>query len=87
MSKEQHIHKYQRMKIGKKEHVIYRCMLDGCSHFLPNEQLIINRQSLCWECSEPVTYSQKMFHEKIKRPVCADCSTARIERKEALRTL
>lgn len=72
MSKvENHIHKYQREKLGKL--VIYRCMVPGCSHYV-HKNLAVNRISICWYCDTPFVMTKKSV--KLKKPHCQNCSVA-----------
>ena len=85
MPKIKHIHKYERVEIGNKGWVVYRCILPECSHYLPTAQLIINRESLCHGiCNGIVIYTQDDFNQKLKRPMCASCREQRQRQKEAL---
>src|SRR6516164_10171150 len=81
-----HVHKYERGTIGKDGHEVYRCMLLGCPHYLPNLFLAINRLSLCWgNCGNAVMLTQKMvYHDKTKRPLCDSCRELRAQRKANL---
>jgi|SRR5665213_641658 len=88
MPKLRHLHKYERTEIGKKGHVVYRCVILGCSHFLPSQQLIINRESLCWGvCGDIVVYTQDDYNQKLKRPMCASCRLERQKQKEVLQSV
>ena len=69
--KDDHIHKYKKDILGK-DYVIYRCVLPGCTHYLP-ERLIKGKFCVCWRCGEP--FIIKLLHSK---PHCDDC----IEKKK-----
>ena len=84
---ENHVHKYKRVDIGGKGYIIYRCMIPGCSHYLPTKELIINRETLCWDCNRITVYTQEMYNRKIMDPLCEDCRQKRIERREELKAL
>jgi hypothetical protein len=65
-----HIHKYQKVKWGKKKTIIWRCVLEGCPHYLHNE-VIEKRKSLCHKCNRPFI----MTKDKMRRvqPRCDMC--------------
>jgi len=80
-------HKYERIE-RKSDHVVYKCMLPGCPHFLPYEELAIGRISLCWGCGAEVELDREMvMHNHRKRPKCQKCIDERKERILALRTI
>lgn len=80
-----HIHKYQREEAGKKGWVIYRCILQGCSHYLPVATMMIGKESLCHgTCDGNVIYSAEDFTQKLKRPMCAGCREIRKFQREQL---
>lgn len=71
MSKKQnHVHKYKKIKWGKNKTIIWRCMLPGCSHYI-HDEMIRNRKSICWGCSAVFT----MNPDKMRRvkPKCDAC--------------
>jgi hypothetical protein len=69
-----HVHKYKRVKIGKKrDYEIYRCMIPGCTHYI-NAELIENRESICWLCDKVFVITPHLYRIK---PICEDCKTGR----------
>lgn len=69
-----HVHKYKRMKVGrKKDFNIFRCFQPGCTHYIAEEH-IINRFSACWACDQPFLITYKLI--KVK-PICEDCKADR----------
>ncbi len=66
-----HVHKYKRDVLGK-DYEIYRCVLPGCTHYIP-ASMIKGKFSICWRCGEPFVI--KLKHSK---PHCDDC----IEKKK-----
>lgn len=80
-------HKYERMEIGKKGHVIYKCILNDCPHFLPSDHLIIGRETICKSCSNTVIYDKEMFSQNIKNALCDECKEVRRKQQELLKTL
>ena len=85
MPKIKHQHKYERVEVGKKGWVIYRCTLPDCNHYLPTAELIINRESLCWGlCEGTCIYSRDDYNNKLKRPMCEGCRALRQQQKLAM---
>lgn len=83
--KEQHVHKYERRKIGSKTtgHDIYKCTLTNCNHYIIDLELVVGRLSLCWglDCPNAVEMTRNLvFNEKRKRPMCAICKAKRKEK-------
>lgn len=80
-----HTHKYQREEAGKKGWIFYRCILQGCSHYLPVATMIIGKESLCHgTCDGTVIYSTEDFTQKLKRPMCKECREIRKFQREQL---
>jgi hypothetical protein len=78
MPKTNHIHKYERVEVGKKGWVVYKCVLPGCSHYLPVANLMIGKESLCHGICEGTTiYTQDDYNQKLKRPMCESCRELR----------
>lgn len=85
MPKLKHTHKYERTEVGKNGWIIYRCVLPGCTHYLPSAQLIVGKNSLCWGVCEGTTvYTQEDYNQKLKRPMCSGCRAIRQAQREAL---
>lgn len=62
-----HIHKYRRVKIGKKrDYTVYKCALN-CSHYITPD-LIRDRKSICWACGKEFVIQVK--HTRQVRPTC-----------------
>lgn len=86
-----HKHKYKKILIGSKDYYVYKCMINGCSHYLPLKAAI-GRESICWggspDSCEGVTY---ITEENVKlmtlHPVCEPCRLWRKEQKELLSTI
>lgn len=88
MSIKQHIHKYERQKIGKNGHEIFRCMLPECTHNLPSIELAVGRLSLCWGgCGDAVLINQEMYSRRIVHPMCDKCKAEKIRRRRELDNL
>jgi hypothetical protein len=68
--------------------VFYKCMLPGCSHYLPVADLAIGRESLCWgNCNRLVVITKEDVMREVKRPMCSECKEERANRKEALKSV
>ena len=81
MSEEKkHVHKYLRVKLGKKGYTVYKCMQDGCTHYIRAE-LVIGNHTICWRCNREVKMTQPMA--KQKKPHCLECTRTREERTNA----
>src|SRR5215471_2362285 len=46
-----HAHRYEKTYPYGNNQVIWRCTLDGCTHFIPLGHPIIGRKNQCWKCS------------------------------------
>ncbi len=75
--KTKHIHKYIRRNIGTKEKPTerYCCADSSCTHFMPSLQLVIGKDSICWECGDVFQISIDQVQNLIKKPRCYECRT------------
>lgn len=83
-------HKYERMKVGKNDHEIYKCMFPDCPHYLPSLELAIGRLSLCWgiDCHNTVEMTRDMVsNRKTVKPMCESCKEERKKRLLALQSV
>lgn len=80
-------HKYERMEIGRKGHVIYKCILPDCPHFLPSAHLVIGRETVCKSCSSSVVYTKEMFSNDLKQAICENCREIKRRQAELMKTL
>lgn len=69
--KQKHIHKYMRVKWGKKGTLIFKCMLPNCPHYKPYE-LVRNSKSICWKCGVPFVMNLAAMQRK--KPKCPKCT-------------
>jgi hypothetical protein len=78
-----HVHQYQRAKNGN--HPIMRCMTVGCSHFLPNVEMALNRESLCCSCkaNKLVITQSDLTKQRIKF-FCPYCKEALNKQRRSL---
>ena len=80
------LHKYERVKAGTSGNIIYKCQLPGCPHYLPYEELALNRLSRCWTCDEPVLLTKELVNwKKTPKPRCEKCIKERQEQRELLK--
>lgn len=80
-----HVHKYERVEAGKKGWVIFKCMLPGCTHFLPVAKMMVNRMSLCWGiCDGLAIYTQRDYEVNLKHPMCEPCREIRKNQREEM---
>jgi hypothetical protein len=80
-----HFHKYELRKWPNQKS-FYKCVLPGCSHYLPIARLAEGRESLChgFECNNLVTLTHEDVVREIKKPMCSVCKERRKEKKEEL---
>ena len=69
--KSNHIHKYERVRLGRGGYKVFKCMLPGCPHYIRKE-LVVARESLCWRCNEPMILSVRDV--EYKRPHHKGCT-------------
>lgn len=81
MSKFKHIHRYEKAKIGK-NHVIYRCNLPGCTHYI-DKNLVRGRLAICNRCGEAFVIS--IAASKLAKPHCDDCTKKKDESFEKIK--
>lgn len=70
--KDEHTHKYKKVVYKPSGHVIFRCVLAGCGHFI-NEMLLPGRFCICWICNSPFTVKNTM----LTKPHCDNCTKKR----------
>jgi len=70
-------HKYKKIRFRESGFVVYKCILSGCSHYVPPE-LLIGRKSVCWRCGGEHTINDI----KLAKQVCEDCRDLRRKTKK-----
>lgn len=70
-----HVHRYMRTR--PRNEIIWKCMLPGCTHFIPLNITVIGRNSICWECGEVFTMEEHHLNQEM--PKCDTCSTGIIQ--------
>ncbi len=68
--KDNHIHKYERRKLGKKH--IYKCAIFGCTHFIQVE-LAEGRKCICSRCENPFIITKVTLKKCGAKPHCESC--------------
>lgn len=78
MSRQKHIHKYKKIKLGK-DYIVFRCLLPDCSHYIRRE-LAEGKVSICNRCNQPFIMTKNVVR-KHAMPHCDDCVVRRDEQK------
>lgn len=78
------VHKYQRFK-SKKDNPIFKCMLDNCPHYLPQDFLVLGRRTICWGCGLEFLMTRDKIH--VNKPKCDGCIERRREDMKRLAEL
>jgi hypothetical protein len=88
MAKSTHkgLHKYKKMTIGQNKTVMFKCMKDGCPHYMPNAMLALGNECECWNCGAPVTITMYTIAEVVK-PICDKCKVVRKMRRERMKQI
>lgn len=68
--KKAHVHKYQLIKWGKNQTLVFRCMLAGCPHYI-HKEMALARVSLCHKCDRPFIMNKYSIERKY--PKCESC--------------
>lgn len=75
--KNEHTHQYQRVELGKKGFIVYKCRKPGCTHYI-QEGLAVDRMTECCDCHEVFTITQDHINKKRIRLRCRNCIDARV---------
>lgn len=81
MSRKKHQgpHKYQRIKWGKNETIVWRCVLPECTHYV-QDKFIFGKNTVCWNCG--ATCSMDALRCTRARPTCNNCINKKRKIKE-----
>lgn len=68
-----HVHKYQRLNIGKPpgEYFVMKCMDPSCSHYIAAD-LALGRNCVCWRCGDIFVLTKNDL--SFRRPHCRKCT-------------
>jgi hypothetical protein len=66
-----HLHRYERVILGKNNYTVFRCNLPLCSHYL-REELANGKRCLCNRCNQPMELDGKTM--KLRLPHCHTCT-------------
>jgi hypothetical protein len=69
--KQTHIHKYERVILGKNNYTVFRCILPFCSHYI-REELAAGKACQCNRCGKEMTLDSKAM--KLRFPHCHNCT-------------
>lgn len=78
-----HIHRYQRIKLGK-NYVVFKCDLPDCRHYLRPE-LVKDKISICNRCNEP--FILDIAAMQLSKPHCLSCTKRKSKTHGAIRDL
>jgi hypothetical protein len=86
--KKAHLHKYERVILGKNNYTVFRCILPLCQHYIRIE-LAGGKMCICNRCDKVMQLNSKNM--KLRFPHCTDCTEPkqkkfkkRVEMQEAL---
>lgn len=70
---QEHAHKYVRVRLGKKDYIVFRCVRPGCAHYI-RQELVIGKIAQCWRCGDEFVMNQKTA--MLKKPHCTKCTNS-----------
>jgi len=68
---QEHAHRYTRIKLGKNDYIVFRCVRPGCSHYI-RQELVVGKIAQCWRCEGDFVMNQKTA--MLKKPHCHKCT-------------
>lgn len=67
-----HVHRYMRTYPNiRRIEPIWKCTLDGCSHFIPYNDTVLGRACMCWGCGELFIMRDTNLNSDM--PKCNNC--------------
>jgi len=78
MKRYNHLHKYERTKLGDKGYIVYRCQLPGCSHYIRRE-LVKGKLCACNICGNPMVMGK--YAMRLAKPRCDECIDKKPDKK------
>src|SRR6266498_1358996 len=75
-------HKYKRIKWKSREgsgepYIIFKCMLQGCTHYVPRD-VVIGNETLCWKCGKAFQMTPASVY--LAKPHCLSCTKGKKDR-------
>lgn len=68
---QEHIHRYERVNLGKKGFTVFRCIKPDCSHYIRKE-LASGKSCECNRCGRVMSLDN--FSMSLVRPHCVACT-------------
>ena len=72
---EQHLHKYERIRLGTGDYVVFRCQFPQCSHYIRAE-LAKGKVCLCNRCNNPMVLDTAAM--QLQKPHCKSCTVRKV---------
>jgi hypothetical protein len=69
--KASHLHKYEKVILGKNNYTVFRCTLPYCQHYI-REELAGGKECICNRCGKEMHLDGKSM--KLRFPHCHDCT-------------
>lgn len=69
-----HVHRYEKVILGKKGYTVFRCNLPNCNHYIA-EKLAAGKESVCNRCGNVMILDKRAM--RLTRPHCVDCIQVR----------
>jgi hypothetical protein len=66
-----HLHKYERVILGKNNYTVFRCILPMCSHYI-REELASGKMCICNRCESVMQLDAKAM--RLRFPHCHSCT-------------
>jgi len=79
-------HKYQKVALGKKGYMVYKCILLNCTHHMPSIEMMLGKLTLCHLCNDELSFTREMLvaGREVTKPFCPSCRVVRLRAREAL---
>lgn len=65
-----HVHRYEKVILGKKGYTVFKCNLPLCNHYI-QAKLAEGKMTLCNRCGNEMLLDKRAM--KLVKPHCADC--------------
>lgn len=70
MAKRKHLHKYEKVILGKSGYTVFRCIEPDCSHYIAKE-FVKGKLCACNRCDNPMIMDTRAMN--LTKPHCVDC--------------